>query len=358
MTNYYSSSVTFNEAYFDVIQAASDLYGADDVAQVRKALQAVEIDHVRPTVPASEVIDRHLFYNNSTFDGNNPLADAADNDARAADKEALLPGQLATFANYSNYSRGINGVMIDVAHLVNYTSTLTAADFEFRTSTDGVTWIAAPAPLSIDFNGKEGRVKIIWADNAIENCWLEVRLKASANTGLTQDDVFYFGHSSGETGDVIGDTLVDSYDVAGVAANPHTAEDPAPITDVYDFNRDTLVDATDEAWAAAHTTNPNTSLPLLDLREDELPSVTVTVSPAAVAEDGLTNLVYTLTRSGDVSAEATVSFRVTGTALFGTDYTVSWRGILRRQGRHRDICGRQRHGRGDYRPDSRQHAGS
>jgi hypothetical protein len=28
------------------------------------------------------------------------------------------------------------------------------------------------------------------------------------------------GHSSGETGDVIGDTRVDGYDVAGVAANP------------------------------------------------------------------------------------------------------------------------------------------
>ena len=198
MTSYYSASVTFNEAYFDILQAASDLYGADDVAQVQNALQAVEMDHPGPCsgqpMPASEVIDRHVFYNNSAFDGNNPLADAADNDARAADKEALLPGQLATFANYSSYSRGINGVMIDVAHLVNYTSALTTDDFEFRTSTDGITWTVAPAPLSIDFNGKEGRVKIIWADNAIENCWLEVRMKANANTGLTQDDVFYFGH--------------------------------------------------------------------------------------------------------------------------------------------------------------------
>jgi hypothetical protein len=52
--------------------------------------------------------------------------------------------------------------------------------------------------------------------------------------------------------------------------------------------------------------------------------VSVAVSPAAVAEDGATNLVYTFTRSGFTSGALTVNFSVGGTATFGVspnDYT-------------------------------------
>jgi len=54
--------------------------------------------------------------------------------------------------------------------------------------------------------------------------------------------------------------------------------------------------------------------------------VSVTVSPAAVAEDGPTNLVYTFTRTGFTGGALTVNFSVGGTATFGPspdDYTVS-----------------------------------
>ena len=46
VTQYYSTSATFNEAYADLIQAATDLYGAgsDEVRQTTRALQAVELD--------------------------------------------------------------------------------------------------------------------------------------------------------------------------------------------------------------------------------------------------------------------------------------------------------------------------
>ncbi|MGH9967461.1 MAG: Ig-like domain-containing protein [Pyrinomonadaceae bacterium] len=52
--------------------------------------------------------------------------------------------------------------------------------------------------------------------------------------------------------------------------------------------------------------------------------VSVTVSPASVAEDGATNLVYTFTRTGFTASALTVNFSVGGTAVFGTspdDYT-------------------------------------
>jgi hypothetical protein len=40
---------------------------------------------------------------------------AADDGAIAPDKSALLPGGTGRFANVTSYTRGINGVMVDVA---------------------------------------------------------------------------------------------------------------------------------------------------------------------------------------------------------------------------------------------------
>jgi predicted outer membrane repeat protein len=51
--------------------------------------------------------------------------------------------------------------------------------------------------------------------------------------------------------------------------------------------------------------------------------VSVAVSPASVAEDGTTNLVYTFTRAGVTTGALTVNFTVGGTATFNTDYTQS-----------------------------------
>src|SRR4029079_632585 len=52
--------------------------------------------------------------------------------------------------------------------------------------------------------------------------------------------------------------------------------------------------------------------------------VSVAVAPAAVTEDGATNLVYTFTRTGFTGGALTVNFSVGGTATFGPtpdDYT-------------------------------------
>ena len=44
----------------------------------------------------ANVVGENIFYNDSSFDGNNPAANAADDAAIATDKTALLPGQTAT----------------------------------------------------------------------------------------------------------------------------------------------------------------------------------------------------------------------------------------------------------------------
>jgi Ca2+-binding RTX toxin-like protein len=49
--------------------------------------------------------------------------------------------------------------------------------------------------------------------------------------------------------------------------------------------------------------------------------VTVAVAPSAVDEDGVPNLVYTFTRTGDTTGALTVNFSIGGTADFNTDYT-------------------------------------
>ena len=56
----------------------------------------------------------------------------------------------------------------------------------------------------------------------------------------------------------------------------------------------------------------------------DLPAVSVAVSPASVAEDGATNLVYTFTRTGSTANPMTVNFSIGGSANFGVspnDYT-------------------------------------
>ena len=54
----------------------------------------------------------------------------------------------------------------------------------------------------------------------------------------------------------------------------------------------------------------------------DLPQVSVAVSPASVAEDGVTNLVYTFTRTGSTTSPMTVNFSVGGSASFTEpDYT-------------------------------------
>jgi Ca2+-binding RTX toxin-like protein len=51
--------------------------------------------------------------------------------------------------------------------------------------------------------------------------------------------------------------------------------------------------------------------------------VSVAVSPLSVTEDGATNLVYTFSRTGNITGAQTVNFSVGGTATFSTDYTQS-----------------------------------
>ena len=51
------------------------------------------------------------------------------------------------------------------------------------------------------------------------------------------------------------------------------------------------------------------------------PSISLSVSPASVTEDGAANLVYTFSRTGATTGALSVNYTVAGSATLGTDYT-------------------------------------
>ncbi|MBI2928793.1 MAG: hypothetical protein HYY24_24280 [Verrucomicrobia bacterium] len=207
---------------------------------------------------------RFLFYNQSKFDNNNAAANADDDGAVATDKSALLPGGTATFAHYTSYSRGLNGVMVDVGGLPG---TPTVSDFEFKVGNDNTPsgWSAAPAPSSItvragDGTGGSARVTLLWANNAIQKQWLQVTVKATAATRLAADDVFYFGNAIGESGNSAIDASVTTADELKARANVTLN---AAIDNVQDFNRDDRVSSADQLIARSNITFGSLALQLI-----------------------------------------------------------------------------------------------
>jgi titin len=258
------------------------------------------VQAVGPNEPAT-VAGRYIFYNLSAFDGRSMAANANDDAAIATDKQALLPGQgPATFANYTSFSNGINGVMIDVNGLP-MPQVPNAADFVFRTGREGedgtFAWTAGPAPLSVSVrrgagvNGSD-RVTILWrnADDtsglpaAVANGWLEVTVRATTSTGLAGSDVFSFGNLRGDTG--VGDpagaarATVNALDLAA-AQRGHLTAQGASVTNPYDFNRDGAVNALDRSVTRA---NLFKTLPLITMSAAPTqPSDPADPDPASVA---------------------------------------------------------------------------
>ena len=223
---------------------------------------------VEPTV-----VGRYALYNNSHFDGNDPLPNPADDAAIATDKTPLLPGETATFDNYTSYARGINGIVVDVDGIFD-PGALTVDDFLFHVGNtdDPDAWPQAPTPTLALRQGRPGgtpdRVTLLWEDNQIENRWLRVTVLANGTTGLEEDDVFYFGNAVGETGNDgfdVGLSQVNAGDVIGAGDNARGPSNPAGIDDPFDFNRDRLVDAADQLIARDNATGPLSALRLIDL---------------------------------------------------------------------------------------------
>ena len=143
-TSYDDSTVVNGTSYYYVVKAV-------DPAGVSVASNAISV-----TPPAPTVVAHSIFYNNSVWDGQNGSSNLTDLNAIAPDKQALLPGQTATFQNYTNYSKGITGIIIDVANLVVLPR---PDDFDFRVGNDNNPddWQMAPTPYLINTYPGAGR---------------------------------------------------------------------------------------------------------------------------------------------------------------------------------------------------------
>jgi hypothetical protein len=249
-TGYTDINLDAGTQYYYRVRAI-DLAGSSDFSNEANA-----------TPPRPTIVSRLAFYNKSNWDGQNGSSNIADNLAIATDKQALLPGQTATFQNYTSYSNGLNGVIIDVR---DFEGVISEDDFTLLVgnSNDIGTWQPAPDPTIIAMYpgfgvGGTTRFELLWDNNEIENEWLQVTLKADAVTKLAAPDVFYFGNAIGESGNSPTDATVDAADVLA-AQNNHTGPGGASITNPYDYNRDKQVDDQDELVAQS---NPSGMSPL------------------------------------------------------------------------------------------------
>ena len=186
--------------------------------------------------------------------------------------------------------------------LVGLPGGLTTDDFSFKTGNTNTpsTWLDAPALPTITIRSLGGfdRVELTWADNAIQKTWLEVMVKANANTGFAQGVnvpagygyVFFFGNALGDTG--LGDTatvaLVNATDE--IEAREHQLFVGATVTNVYDFDRSGGVNATDQLIVRSNGTIIANGLRYLNFSAGALaPVEEPQASPAAapsVAIDG------------------------------------------------------------------------
>lgn len=247
----------------NLVPSLTALVSGVHILQVRGASNqggdyVLNINTFFPVIP-SFVVGRRAFYNNSVFDGHDDLPNAADDNAIALDKAILLPGRNASSASYSSYTKGINGLMIDVVSLPRK-RTLSADDFTFRVAfaNNPSQLVEGPQPKSVTvrrdagINGSD-RVTLIWADydpraaspqeGAVANGWLQVTMKADADTALLEPDVFYFGNLIGDTADSDSSGAVSAADL--VRVRNAVGASAATIVARTDLNRDGTTNASD-----------------------------------------------------------------------------------------------------------------
>ena len=120
----------------------------------------------------------------------------------APDKTATA-GRTSSFSNFLEaYSKGITGIAIDA---VNWPATPVAADFVLRAgnSSTPATWSSVFQPVSYSIQrgagtGGSDRIILRLPDGAVRNEWLQITVNATADTGLSAPDIFYFGNAVGD----------------------------------------------------------------------------------------------------------------------------------------------------------------
>jgi hypothetical protein len=217
--------------------------------------------NVNLTVSAT-IAARSIFFNSAT--GANLSSAGAANNAIATDKSPLLPGNASTFANYTNYARGLNGVIVDINGLPATTSDsqiLASLQFARWNGIDAAGFVALPGAaiptasiLSGSGVGGSARVKITFPDNTLQNTWLRVTVLANADTALAANDLFYFGNVIGDLdfGNTATRLRVNGQDAALLLSNQSPGANSAGVTNKFDLDRNGRVNGQDYAFLLAN----------------------------------------------------------------------------------------------------------
>lgn len=197
---------------------------------------------INDTGPCVGIQGRYVFYNNSAWDT------VSDDDAIAPDKQALLYGETSTSANYITYSKGLNGIMIDMCSIVGVPTWDGDIIMRMGNTNQPFTYTDIPPQPNFTVRNGEGvngsdRLVITWPDNALPSkTWLVVGIYPGAAFDIPDADYFAFGVC---VGDANGDGTVNATDQLEVRNNP-SGFWPTVIDNPYDHNRDKAVNATDE----------------------------------------------------------------------------------------------------------------
>ncbi|MBX3423472.1 MAG: hypothetical protein KF752_18105 [Pirellulaceae bacterium] len=153
--------------------------------------------------PAATLVNKRVYHNGFSGTMGSPPWNAV-NPTNELIQRSNNPQQIG-LVNLTNDSRGLNGVVLDFDNLAS----LNDISLEYKMSPQGAFnegahpvsgWEGAPAPTSVTLHpdlaeaGGNDRVRILWANNAIQNRYLCIKV----TIGSTSVEL-YIGHLLGET---------------------------------------------------------------------------------------------------------------------------------------------------------------
>jgi hypothetical protein len=205
-------------------------------------------------VPSAEVASRQVFYHRST---STVFGDGSGNPINSIDptKTALLPGQTASTAHYTNYSRGLNGIVLDLVG-TTFLPGISPASFRFASwsnfSNTTPAFVAIYPSVTVSTfagggtNGSD-RLKLEFPNNAIQNAWLRVTVLANSSTGLVTNDVFYFGNARLDVTPTspfpTQQVTINIFDTNAIRAKQ--GQNPGIISNIFDVDRNGVVNIFD-----------------------------------------------------------------------------------------------------------------
>jgi Ca2+-binding RTX toxin-like protein len=191
----------------------------------------------------------------------------------------------------------VSGVSYDIGTPASATGTITNDDTDVT---------VAVSPSSVEEDGAPNLV-YTFTRNGVTTGPLTVNFTvggtATFNTDYTQTGAATFTATDGT--------------VTFGAGNTTTTVTVDPTTDNTVESNETVI-LTLAAGTGYNVANPSTATGTITNDDAE---VTLAVSPLVVDEDGVPNLVYTFTRTGDTTGALVVNFTIGGTADPATDYT-------------------------------------